>query len=47
MSLGEEMLDEVCVNREEKLMQFVHTHVNYSVDMQSSTQVWTEGLYFT
>lgn len=47
MSLGEEMLDEVCVNREEKVMQFVHIHVNYSVDVQSTTQVRTEGLYFT
>lgn len=39
MSLGEEMLDEVCVNREEKVMQFVHTHVNHSVDVQSTAQV--------
>lgn len=47
ISLGEEMLDEVCLNREEKVMQFVHTHVNYSVDVQSTTQIGTEGLYFT
>lgn len=39
LSLGKEMLDEVCVNREEKVMQFVHTHVYYSVDVQSTTQV--------
>lgn len=39
VSLGEEMLDEMCVNREEKVMQFVHTHVNYSVDVQSTTQI--------
>lgn len=47
MPLGEEMLDEVCVNREEKVMEFVHTHANYSVDVQSTTQVRTEGLDFT
>lgn len=47
MSLGEEMLDEVCVHREEKVMQFVHTHANSSVDVQSTTQVRTKGLDFT
>lgn len=41
------MLDEVCVNREEKVMKFVHTHANYSVDVQSTIEVWTEGLHFT
>lgn len=41
------MLDEVCINREEKVMKFVHTHADSSVDEQSTTQVRTKGLYFT
>lgn len=42
VSLGEEVPDEVCVCREQQVVQFVYTHADRSVDMQPSTQVRAE-----
>lgn len=42
VSLGEEVLDEVCVSREQQVVQFVHTHAERGVDMQPSIQVRAE-----
>lgn len=47
VSLGEEVLDEVCVSREEKVVQLVYTHAHRSVDVHPSAQVSAERLHFT
>lgn len=47
MTLGEEVLDEVGVSREEQVMQFVYTHADHSVDVQPPAQVRAKRLHFT
>lgn len=47
VSLGEEVLDEVCVSREEQVVQLVYTHADHGVDVQPPTQVSAERLHFT
>lgn len=47
VSLGKEVLDKVCVSREEQVMQLVYTHANRCVDVQPPTQVRAERLHFT
>lgn len=47
VSLGEEVLDKVCVSRKEQVVQFVYTHADRSVDVQPPAQVGAERLHFT
>lgn len=43
--LREEMLDKVCVGREEQVVQLVHAHADGGVDVQPPTQVGAERLH--
>lgn len=45
VALGEEMLDKVCVGREEQVVQLVHAHADGGVDVQTPVQVGAEGLH--
>lgn len=47
MSLGEEVLDEVRVSREEQVMQFVHAHADRRVDEQPPAKVSAERFHLT
>lgn len=47
MSLGEEVLDEVRVSREEQVVQFVHAHADRRVDEQPPAKVSAERLHLT
>lgn len=47
VSLGEEVLDEVCVSSEEQIVELVHTHTDHCVDVQPPVQVSAERLHFT
>lgn len=40
--LREEVLDEVCVSREEQVVQLVYAHADRSVDVEPSAQVSTK-----
>lgn len=44
--LREEVLDKVCVRREEQIVQLVDTHADGGVDVQPPAQVGAERLHF-
>lgn len=45
VALREEMLDKVCISREEQVVQLVHAHADGGVDVQPPTQVGAERLH--
>lgn len=45
VALREEMLDKVCISREEQVVQLVHAHAHGGVDVQPPVQVGAERLH--
>lgn len=45
VALREEMLDKVCIGREEQVVQLVHAHADGGVDVQPPAQVGAERLH--
>lgn len=45
VALREEMLDKVCISREEQVVQLVHAHADGGVDVQPPAQVGAERLH--
>lgn len=45
VSLGEQVLEEVRVRREQQVVQFVHAHPDHGVDVEAPAEVGAERLH--